>query len=88
MPYMSVIGIDRQERQTPKADKDPKGQPGVPKKRVKHEPPPLSSTVRTYARLRSFQREDQSVLDRGKAKPQRVVVAETKRPPEGGLCVA
>jgi hypothetical protein len=41
MPYMSVVGIDRQECQTAKADKDPKRQAGVPKERVKHHSPPL-----------------------------------------------
>jgi hypothetical protein len=43
MPYMSVIGIDRQEGQTPKADKDPKRQSGIPKERVKHNAPPLTA---------------------------------------------
>jgi hypothetical protein len=42
MPYMSVVGIDGQECQAAKADKDPKRQTGVPEERVKHHSPPLN----------------------------------------------
>jgi hypothetical protein len=66
MPYMSVIGIDRQEGQTAEADKDPKRQSGIPKERVKHNAPPLTALPPfALVELRSVRGKDQSVADEG-----------------------
>jgi hypothetical protein len=64
MPYAPVIGIDRQERQTAKADKNPKRQAGVPKERVKHDtPPPTVVPPFAFSEFHSVQGKDQSVPD-------------------------
>jgi hypothetical protein len=63
MPDMPVIGVDRQERQTAKADKDPKRQSGIPKERVKHNAPPLTALPLSPIELRSVRGKDQSVAD-------------------------